>query len=293
MPSYAPQFGRAGELAGGAGLRHADGTFSRKLSPLDEQAVCVAYRNGDTVYQLAKTIGISAQTVCNILHRCGEQVRDVAERHRKYNLNETAFDGSAEHAAYWTGFLMADGCVEYTAKSRFPRISLHLQKGDIEHVGKFCDFLGTERNRIGERKRDATVSVQFYSDRIGRKLAKAGVVPRKSLTAKALRFESNRHFWRGVVDGDGGMGEYGSVHKGRMYKYPTLFLAGSQELLEQFRVFVVSKVPLCKNVVRGHGNCSNISLYGKRAISIIRILYSDAAVALDRKAALARGFLSR
>ena len=46
-------------------------------------------------------------------------------------------------------------------------------------------------------------SLRFSSKKIADILAMFGVIPKKSLVAKVIGLEGNRHFWCGVLDRDG------------------------------------------------------------------------------------------
>ena len=45
-------------------------------------------------------------------------------------------------------------------------------------------------------------TIRFTSKRLAGKLIAFGVTHRKSLTAKVIGLEDDKHFWRGVLDGD-------------------------------------------------------------------------------------------
>lgn len=69
----------------------------------------------------------------------------------KYTLDDTVFDTVTEESAYWSGFLMSDGNINY-GKTGNARIALVLAKVDFSHLEKFRDFLKCT-NPIGQKKK--------------------------------------------------------------------------------------------------------------------------------------------
>jgi hypothetical protein len=85
----------------------------------------------------------------------------------------------------------------------------------------------------------------------------------------------DRDFWRGLVDGDGFVGENVSD--------PKLSLCGGEILMQQFIDFARRHGVGTATTVRPHNNIFTASYTSHAAIRLARLLYTDAVVALDRK----------
>ena len=125
----------------------------------------------------------------------------------KYSVDESAFETTTEEPAYWMGILMADGNISI-GKTGNPRIALTLAQIDYDHLVKFSEFLKCTNPILPKKiKYRGTVVIQYYlrfsSNRIAERLVTHGIVRRKSLIAKVIGLENDRHFWRGAFDGDG------------------------------------------------------------------------------------------
>jgi hypothetical protein len=119
--------------------------------------------------------------------------------------------------------------------------------------------------------------------------------PRKSFTAKVKELENDRHFWRGVIDGDGSIGIYPrKLSNGGVRYVAWLSLIGSINLVTQFKAFLrcylQQEVP---NIFPAKLNSEvyGISLGDKRAVEAIRLLYDRSSIALERKLERARSIL--
>jgi hypothetical protein len=204
------------------------------------------------------------------------------------SLDELVFDCITEESAYWAGFLMADGCVHKG------NVSMGLQERDVSHVESFRSFLKSthaiSRHPGQGMSTSAIVSFTVKSNRIAHALAGFGVVPRKTHIAEVKRLEKDKHFWRGVIDGDGTVTLI-QWRTGRTS--PLVILCGaSTSLLQQFADFVRGVVPgAVANVTRSH-SCYNVRISGTKAIELIRHLYVGATVYLERKYATAAKILA-
>lgn len=206
---------------------------------------------------------------------------------RKHSLREDAFKSPVdEDAAYWAGFLLADGCVSHRSGS--PELHLSLAEVDRGHVEKFKAFLGSGHKirrvcpklRDGDFKSGPSVRFHVRSKRLVSDLAALGVSKRKTHTAIVCReLNSNRHTWRGVVDGDGAVFRR-SVDRPE----PVLDLCGSLSTMQQFSLW-------CWLVLGGEsppsvlpiGRIFRVKLTGIKARTVIGELYRDCSVSLDRK----------
>jgi hypothetical protein len=258
------------------------------------------YLAGQTSRQVAAAVGCDKASVCTSVRRAGHVVRSNAKP-RKYRLDESVFDAITDESAYWVGFLMTDGCVSYW-KTRQPIVSVGVQERDAAHIDKFRSFLGTDipvcrfrqspDSKSGGRGWMCRIAVS--SRMLATALARYGVTPRKSLTAKVELLTDNPHFWRGAVDGDGHIyWQKAKNRDGSLRRSPVIgFSSGSVTFATQFAEFCRRTVPGVRaNVLtqnRGNNNpIRSVRLSSIGAWKLARLLYTPGAVALDRKAAIA------
>jgi hypothetical protein len=213
---------------------------------------------------------------------------------RRISLDEAAFSTVTQESAYWIGFLLADGGI---AKSR-PLLCLSLAAVDEGHVKKFRCFLksGHALIRVAAKSypnqnNGPTVRLSVQSNAIITDLARFGVVPQKSAIAHLGNgLEADRHAWRGIIDGDGHIGEI----KRPYGQYPLIGLCGSRRLLEQFQIFV-RNIHYCRATVhqtKSAGLCET-KISGRAATAVLKILYEDCSIALDRKRATAMRLIEK
>lgn len=122
---------------------------------------------------------------------------------------------------------------------------------------------------------------------IAAELAKYGVVPRKSRIACAKFVQGSRHFWRGVIDGDGHLG----IRPQKSRPYAGLALSGSKLLMEQFAEFVQGITPTTATV-RPMKLTWVFTLGGSHAAAIVCALYADCGIAIPRKLETARRIIA-
>jgi hypothetical protein len=253
--------------------------------PREDRDIPGRYGRGETIHQIADRCGISVGAVRNALRDSGTKMRRPG---KATNVRDDAFDAITPESSYWAGFLMADGCISDSRKHK--RIVLNLHEQDADHVRAFQKFVGSTHvfSRGVTRAGCSHVSIRFTSDRMVGALAKFGIVPRKSLTAEVIGLESNRDFWRGVIDGDGCL-----VARAKGDGHPRILLVGSSRLVDQFRDFTRTVCPESKAAVRPLKRVAQLSFGGYPAYVITRALYENCTVALPRKLAIAREIIGR
>ena len=214
-------------------------------------------------------------------------------------IDHAAFGTLTPEARYWTGFLMADGCLTLAKRTRksgktvfYKMIALCLNIKDRAHVKRFRKFLKSKHKITVFSYRSAfcwttQARFAFISPSIWKRLCALGVKPRKSQGCSISRLLAfDRDFWRGVIDGDGTVMFTKSYNKRR----PIINLNGCPRLLRQFQRFVkqvlgkVYKINFDPRVK----NFGTIAVTGKSAALFARILYENASVALTRKLKRAR-----
>jgi len=255
--------------------------MARILTCRDEKEIAQHYRDGKSTSEIARLFGKSYGCIWKALKRNKISKRSNSEgqklKPRKLQLDESAFDFIDERSAYWVGFLMADGNIHRT-KFCSPIIQLALAAKDKKHIEKFKNFLKSQHKIVSiPKKNGAQLSIR--SEKLVKALKQFGVVANKSFSAKVNYLEFNRHFWRGVIDGDGCIGVYNGQ--------TILHLAGSQELLTQFKNYVRFICPDSRANVNKLRSIKQIRIV-RQAAKLIENLYSDCSVSLDRKLKKAR-----
>jgi uncharacterized protein (DUF433 family) len=241
------------------------------------QKIIHRYLEGESSTAIARDFNCGANLIRNILKGAGIDRRPPSVANRKCTLNESAFDSITEESAYWLGFLMADGAV-CERKDGSPVITLKLKESDLEHVESFRKFLGSSSkiSRVFDKK-GHSVALTVTSRHLVNAVARYGVTPRKSFTAKVVGLELNKDFWRGCVDGDGCLP---ANPKKRRY---LIALYGSSFITTQFAAFISELTETMPPVPYKDGNIYALRLYGVRAMRVIDALYSNCTIALPRK----------
>lgn len=274
-------FGEQGQGRTGKGWRRHSG--------VDVAEIVRRYNAGESAPSIAKSLGVSYRLVYDRLREVGAHVRSSSEAkrgrpivgRRRCALNEAAFDVVTDEAAYWIGFLMADGSIHINKVGQ-PTIKLTLARRDEAHLCAFREFLSsthkishTSPDKAGYAGGDGQVQFAVASTRLVEALARFGVGPRKSLSAKVIDLDGNPHFWRGAVDGDGWVG----IVEGR----PIISLCGSHDMTSQFAAFVRERSPGCIAQIQPRSAIWSFTTTGRHAVDVLRALYSSPVVSLSRK----------
>ena len=267
------------------------GVGKRKKSPEMVATAVAMYASGKTMQQISDALNINRITVRKwvtpiVPSRCTQRLTH----------NPNVFDEITEYSAYWVGFLMADGCMHEKRCNGQQVLSLALQDKDKYHVERFLQFIECNATLTAVRSKgkkgqellshNCAVTSQPLVDA----LRKYGLCERKSYHAVASsRIEFNRHFWRGVIDGDGCLMATKKVRSGARGAEPCLSLVGTRPLLRQFRNFVRRLIPTCNPTVRraSRGVAWVTSVCSSHAKALMAILYDNSNVSLDRKKAIA------
>ena len=176
--------------------------------------------------------------------------------------------------------MLADGCV-YSKGS----LKLALHRKDVESIKRFIDFMevDTSPNVYGDMAEVCITSRWVVKD-----LIRFDVTPNKTHTATVHpSLESNRHFWRGVIDGDGGMWV---DDRG----VPFINLSGTYAIVDSFRDFVVTSFPHYRGQVYPHASIYQLHIRGRIGLEVMKMIYqeSDKSISMQRKYNQARSIIS-
>lgn len=238
------------------------------------QDIVNAYRQGESAQSIAKRYGTSYQVIQPVLIRQGVALRSPRESRKKRACNEHYFQViDSEEKAYWLGFITADGCVTRGKNpGESPRITLHLGEQDYNHLVKLKRAL---RATQIVSKHGQSCSFTVFSSEMASDLAAHGILPMKTFSTKPAKVPPDlvRHYWRGVFDGDGHIKPDPLM----------LILVGDYDIVVDFQQFVLSCCPEVKATVRKTENIFAFAISKQASTRILRLLYGDATVYLDRK----------
>lgn len=251
------------------------------------------YQRGASYTKIAELIGNPSKRtidwVSKTLKERGIERRSFSDQNRNrfgYTLNKDAFDTdfSDESSSYFLGFILADGSLSAD------RLSVTVKQDDGYILKKLQEFLGMnygyrESSVFDKRtlKHYHRATLGLKDDKIISDLNAQNIFKNKSAEEKLpnIDWRSNRHFWRGVVDGDG--------HVNALNGAPAvLVLVGSEEVVKGFIEFAeinvgfITKRPAVpvkhKNKILYH-----VQITGDDARNIAKFLYKDSSIRLERK----------
>ncbi len=238
------------------------------------QDMVMSYQRGETAQSIAKRYGTSHQVILPLLAKQGIVLRTSKEAHKKQTCDERYFQViDTEEKAYWIGFLTADGCITKGKQSGdSPRVTINLGKQDYGHLVKFKQALQATQ-KISESEHSCSFTI--YSTEMVKDLAMHGILPRKTFSTKPVQIAPNleRHYWRGVIDGDGTFSKNG----GEMRLY------GDYDVVVSFQSFVLSHCSQVHGKILKADNICNFMIKKQATHCMLEILYGNATVFLDRK----------
>ncbi len=232
------------------------------------------YKTGLPVSHIAAEAGVTNSAIAHWVRVSGHAFRR-APRPRG-TVRHGAFSILSPESRYWAGVLITDGSIVGPAHNR---IKLALHEKDKDLIELFRSFVGATNNPTTY---DDVVELRFTSDQMASDLLRLGITPRKSFSAQAHQdLVSSWDFWRGCVDGDGGV---------YMYKNgPMLCLTGASLVLhDQFCSFLRSRTHVAlhdfvNTYRKGDTSTFVTAIHGVLAQRIAERLYRNPVVTLRRK----------
>lgn len=225
--------------------------------------------------EIGVILGVSGRSIHNWRARLGIQQRHAGRRRPSaYSLDVDFFENiDSEEKAYILGLLSADGYVDRTGKwvaialqERDEHILVDLKRAINSSAPIRCKtsvggFAGSKPQKV----------LTLSSRKLVVDLARFGVVPRKSYTITYPVIDPNldRHFIRGIVDGDGHIGDRQFI------------VLGTDRLLEDVRkrvLFHTGKL-LSESRLRGFQRLVG----SRRDAAVLKWLYEGATIFIRRK----------
>ena len=238
------------------------------------------YQNKESSTDIAKDFYCSGGAICAFLKRNNIARRDsLQSAKRRYSLNEQYFDCiDSEDKAYWLGFITADGGVNHK------RLMITLKYDDYDHLYKFKRNIQATQHiyyYCNIKKKDPTVVLEIVSRPLVRSLAQYTITPNKTFTVKPPTLDSSllRHYWRGVIDGDGCLTRSWC----ETYSSWKVYLCGNSHIVGGFRDWISLCGLKYANILPDR-NIFKVMYHGKKLpYDIASVLYEGSSVYLDRK----------
>lgn len=238
------------------------------------------YKNGETASNIANSFNVSVSVVTDRLRSQGIEIVNPRGREMYKFVDEDFFSRKDEWSAYTYGLLLSDGCL-----SDKEAVSITLQESDVPVLASIAEKMGIHsRPKLSFKKSGegyapkAVGSISFSHPKLISDLRDLGMEERKSTREVAPEcFAFDRHFWRGMVDGDG------SLFMCKL-RGPVLTLCGSETICNQFLDYCKTLVDGIKSSVRRHkGELFTIKLTKNKCLPVAQHLYLDQEICLPRK----------
>lgn len=263
-------------------MRRCGFKFDRRynsLSNLQVEQLINRYENGESTNSICKDMPCSPDTALKVLKDNGVRIKTKRELkfYRGYTINENAFeDIQQECPAYFYGWILTDGCLSKEC------VSLGLSSKDDEVLENLKVYMGSSNKIYYRSRRDKRTEKTYHAAEfsfshapIVERLRKLGLSERKSMNEVCPpELEKNRHFWRGVVEGDG------HIPKDRH----GIEVCGSKELVEKFSEYCLSVCPKTTISYRNVKGLYTVRVGRKGSVKeILDSLYEGSTVKLTRK----------
>lgn len=249
-----------------------------------EQIIIERYTNGETAVAISKDLGLSNSTISRFVKKIGISrgyqskrsldiekdvlkdfqennlyCEDLAKKYKvdvhtiyrilnKYNIkrqpgyhtncDQNYFEQIDDpHKAYLLGFITADGAVVKDV------LSIEVHDKDIK-VLEYAREQINPKATITKCKGRSTSKISFGAKKIGRDLAKYGIVQNKSKIIKKVPTDLIPHqylkyYFRGLIDGDGCILKNGTVS----------IYSGSKEYVQDVQRILTEELNLSKNSI--------------------------------------------
>jgi len=191
--------------------------YENLLSDSSIKNICESYKSGGNYGDIADKYHVEETRIKQILIGNGIKVKPRGKE-SIYTCNDNFFREETEGAAYWSGFIAADGYIRSNQYSK--RLCIEISTKDIDHLYKFKDCLNAtnpiftrtrigcnDRNKSFNSKDSKTCSISINSKRLCEDLCSIyNISERKTLTLNPPNLSNEqmiKWYIRGMTDGDG------------------------------------------------------------------------------------------
>ena len=240
----------------------------KKFTKQEELNIINLHKQGNSPTKIATLFNTYNTSIRRVLLRNNIKLKNNSES--KVSIKENPFINyeTDEKAAYWLGYLIADGSIS-SGKGGY-RVIINTNK-DPEHLQKYAEWIGKSIHKYWNKTYNVwEYSVVFYNKAIVEWFISIGVTPKKSLTLE-LKIKMNSHILRGVFDGDG-----------YLNKWSANITSGSFLFITSLEQYYIKNELSPSIVVDKRGNrCYTIC--AKNLVNWNTLIYKNATIFLERK----------
>lgn len=248
----------------------------------ESNRVIELYKQGYSCNEIGKELGFSHEKARYILKR-----NDIfTPIYKKSIINITFLLTDSEERNYFIGLLLSDGHIDFKVN----RISIKLKSSDKDVLEKLSEVIGKNITITSSKKRKSwiiknnkktkfesseTSMLRFSSKDFVNYLADIGITENKTYTLQIPNeFEKCKHFWRGMIDGDGCIYYRNNILQ--------LSIVGTKNVCEKFKSFCMFFVNTKAKIYK-QGNVYTFRITSSKALKILYILYNGSIIHLYRK----------
>lgn len=234
--------------------------------------------NNNTTQEIAQHYQVTDTAILRLLNSWGIDTSDTEKYSKAKCL--TAFNTiDSELKAYLLGFIFADGNIS-KPKNRPNSLvfQLEIQEQDKQILYWLADLIEYPYNNIATYQRpnrSPTSKISLYSKTLCQGLMSHGIIPRKSHlgTLPSVSEELQRHFLRGLFDGDG------CVTGSKLELY------NNKNVIDSIESILKNKGIPPQAIKKYKTSCYRLSIYQKQYRNQIgKWLYENCNYYLERKA---------
>lgn len=290
-PLYADGFRKKQQLSNIN--RHWEHTNSGKTYTEADIAWLNDNKNKLNYWEMGMHLGRSEGSIKNQFRNLGWSNDERENYGRLTTLDDSSFDIITPEAAYWAGFIAADGCLKGALKGKAKGFKIDVIVEDELHLGTLLKFLEADnalhyRTSKQTKGRNIYVGIDITSSRIYEKLMNIyNLTANKSLTLNPPNIADETcitAYMLGFFDGDGHISYYDAnkfnVQLGcASYEFMEWYVAQIKRMLGKKHIEIYTKNKNVKNPFH------HISLHTNEAKMFLYTLYSSVDLALVRKKA--------
>ena len=255
--------------------KYMNKVYREKIEKLDPIAY-ERFQNGESITSIAKDFKMDRNKLSRRLQE--KYGIKVCMNGGKKDVNSNYFSILNHENAYWLGLILADGSINVN----YNHFELTLK--DKEHIELFKTCLQSKHDISSKKVHDKIYyRISFHDKQIIADLMNYGILPNKSnvdFHLPNIPDEFFGDFLRGLIDGDG-MYYTCSTNTARFHIHISVGFSCptyAKELNNKINSFYNVNAKIYKK-----RTCYDITLYKKDSLKIIKQIYYDKCICLERK----------